>query len=179
MDGYTQFAIRVPRSLLNSAAPNVLAVRVNNSGSNSRWYSGSGLHRPVTLLTYSKMHIVPPHAGGVYVLTPNVKLHSNGTVADADANVSIAVQNEDGTAPSKPTRSRTREPSPQSRRWSWFSVIAYERRHRRQRFWQVNGVDKLVFRVGGGSSVCGEEPRRLALAALRAFFSLGLIQSPY
>ena len=104
--GYTQFAIRVPRSLLNSAAPNVLAVRVNNSGSNSRWYSGSGLHRPVTLLTYSKMHIVPPHAGGVYVLTPNVKLHSNGTVADADANVSIAVQNEDGTAPSKPTRLR-------------------------------------------------------------------------
>ena len=47
------------------------------------------------------------------------------------------------------------------------------RQLRRQRFWQVNGVDKLVFRVGGGSSVCGEEPRRLALAALRAFFSLG------
>ena len=54
----------MPRSLLNTAGSNVLAVRVNNSGSNSRWYSGSGLHRPVRLLTYSKTHIAPVHAGG-------------------------------------------------------------------------------------------------------------------
>ena len=40
--GYTTFQFDVT-ALLNPAAPNVVAVRVDNGGQNSRWYSGSGV----------------------------------------------------------------------------------------------------------------------------------------
>ena len=50
--GYTAIAYALPPKLLApSGQANSLAVRVDNSGSNSRWFSGSGLFRPVRLLT--------------------------------------------------------------------------------------------------------------------------------
>ena len=93
--GYTQFAYSLPSRLLAPAGQsNTLAVRVNNSGSNSRWYSGSGLFRPVRLLMHQPLHIVPVHAGGVYVTTPNVRLlDAGGATANATASFRIAIRN--------------------------------------------------------------------------------------
>lgn len=102
--GYTEFAYTLPPSLLAPPGQhNTLAVRVNNSGSNSRWYSGSGLFRPVRLLLHRLLHIVPSHEGGVYVTTPDVHLlDSGGTKANATAAFRIAVRNA-GAAPSAPS----------------------------------------------------------------------------
>ncbi|HEX7853535.1 MAG TPA: glycoside hydrolase family 2 TIM barrel-domain containing protein [Sphingobium sp.] len=46
--GYIPFAFNLTPHL-NRGGDNVLAVRVRNLGKNSRWYSGSGLYRQVTL----------------------------------------------------------------------------------------------------------------------------------
>ncbi|GGB85854.1 beta-galactosidase [Novosphingobium endophyticum] len=46
--GYIPFSFDLT-PFLNRAGDNVLAVRVRNEGRNSRWYSGSGIYRPVTL----------------------------------------------------------------------------------------------------------------------------------
>ena len=46
--GYSPFAFDLTPHLQRNAE-NVLAVRVRNLGKNSRWYSGSGIYRPVSL----------------------------------------------------------------------------------------------------------------------------------
>lgn len=50
--GYTAFAYDLTPHL-DREGPNVLAVRVRNMGRNSRWYSGSGLYRGVTLNVFA------------------------------------------------------------------------------------------------------------------------------
>ncbi len=64
--GYTSFAFDLTPHL-NRAGENVLAVRVDNSGRNSRWYAGSGIYRH-TWLTITGPVRVP--LWGVYVTTP-------------------------------------------------------------------------------------------------------------
>ncbi|HEX6527946.1 MAG TPA: glycoside hydrolase family 2 TIM barrel-domain containing protein [Streptosporangiaceae bacterium] len=66
--GYTPFAFDVTPHL-NRTGPNVLAVRVDNSGKTSRWYSGSGIYRH-TWLTITNAVRIP--LWGVYVTTPAV-----------------------------------------------------------------------------------------------------------
>ena len=102
--GYTAFAYDLPTTLLAPAgSSNSLVVRVDNSGSNSRWYSGSGLFRPVRLLTHRPLHLVPAHSGGVYITTPEVKLlDAKGTRANASAAFAVAIRNA-GASPSAPT----------------------------------------------------------------------------
>ena len=46
--GFIPFAFDLTPQL-NRTGENVLAVRVRNLGRNSRWYSGSGLYRQVTI----------------------------------------------------------------------------------------------------------------------------------
>jgi beta-galactosidase len=65
--GYTEFAFDVTPHLVDGE--NKVAVRVNNTGRNSRWYSGSGIFRKVWLTASDEMRI-PAH--GVYVTTPEV-----------------------------------------------------------------------------------------------------------
>ena len=86
--------------------PNLLAVRVANYGSTSRWYSGSGLIRPVSIRMYPALHLVPSHRGGVYIRTQNTKLSFGGMVASTEVNVSVSVQNDATAAPAPPTRLR-------------------------------------------------------------------------
>jgi beta-galactosidase len=64
--GYTGFAYDLTPHL-NPAGPNVLAVRVDNSGKTSRWYSGSGIYRH-TWLTLTGPVRIP--LWGVQVTTP-------------------------------------------------------------------------------------------------------------
>lgn len=53
--GYTPFTAKLTGKLLDGE--NVLAVRVDNSRQpNSRWYSGSGIYRNVTLIRTGKVH---------------------------------------------------------------------------------------------------------------------------
>ena len=65
--GYTEFAFDATPHLKDGK--NTVAVRVNNTGRNSRWYSGSGIFRKVWLGVAGPVRI-PAH--GVYVTTPEV-----------------------------------------------------------------------------------------------------------
>src|SRR5262249_24270578 len=64
--GYISFAYDISHHLVPGV--NVVAVRVDNSGQpNSRWYSGSGIYRHVSLALYDSLHVA--HRG-TYVTTP-------------------------------------------------------------------------------------------------------------
>ena len=90
IDGYTSFA--VPLTGLKTGT-NLLAIRVESFGSNSRWYAGAGLFRPVSLLGHPAVHVAT--AGGVYVTTPRVDLLTpDGTAASATVAVNISVHND-------------------------------------------------------------------------------------
>ena len=76
--GYSSFRYELTR-YLRYHAPNVIAVRVDNSQQpNSRWYSGSGIYRHVRLVTSDRVHV---DHWGTYVTTP--------TVTDDSARVTI------------------------------------------------------------------------------------------
>ena len=67
--GYTAFAYDLTPHLNPAGQDNVLAVQVKNEGKNSRWYSGSGIYRDVTLVKTGKVFIP---VWGIAVTTPEV-----------------------------------------------------------------------------------------------------------
>ncbi|MDP3644227.1 MAG: glycoside hydrolase family 2 TIM barrel-domain containing protein [Bacteroidota bacterium] len=67
--GYTPFFYDLTPHLKPTGEPNILAVKVNNNGKNSRWYSGSGIYRHVNLIITGKVHIP---VWGTFVSTPEV-----------------------------------------------------------------------------------------------------------
>lgn len=81
--GYTPIVVDLTPAL-DPGGDNVLAVRVNNSGANSRWYTGSGIYRH-TWLTITGPVRVPTY--GVFVTTPTVRSSS------ADVHVQTAATN--------------------------------------------------------------------------------------
>jgi beta-galactosidase len=83
--GYTPFYYDLTSFLKPAGESNILAVKVNNSGKNSRWYSGSGIYRHVNLLVTEKINIP---VWGISVVTPEVS-KENATVK-----VNIKVANE-------------------------------------------------------------------------------------
>ncbi|GGN21229.1 glycoside hydrolase family 2 TIM barrel-domain containing protein [Streptomyces fuscichromogenes] len=90
--GYTSFAYDLT-PYLDRTGPNVLAVRVDNSGRNSRWYSGSGIYRH-TWLTVTGPVRIP--LWGVHVTTPEVAVHRSVahvevTVEGGPADVRVTV----------------------------------------------------------------------------------------
>ncbi|MFJ3778822.1 glycoside hydrolase family 2 TIM barrel-domain containing protein [Streptomyces sp. NPDC090075] len=90
--GYTSFAYDLGAHL-DRTGPNLLAVRVDNSGRNSRWYSGSGIYRH-TWLTVTGPVRIP--LWGVHVTTPEVgarrsTVHVEVTVEGAPADVRVTV----------------------------------------------------------------------------------------
>ncbi len=78
--GYTAFSFDIT-GLLHDHADNLLAIQVNNTGKNSRWYSGSGIDRHVTLLTTGPVSIP---VWGVHVQSQDLSA--------ASATIRIAVQ---------------------------------------------------------------------------------------
>src|SRR5690606_10838272 len=71
--GYTSFSYDLT-PYLNLGEENALRVCVDNSAQlNSRWYSGSGIYRPVWLHVGEPLHIP---IWGVYVTTPEVSADS-------------------------------------------------------------------------------------------------------
>ncbi|MBW8325376.1 MAG: DUF4982 domain-containing protein [Prolixibacteraceae bacterium] len=67
--GYTPFYYDLTPYLNPSGEKNTLAVKVNNHGKNSRWYSGSGIYRHVDLIVTEKIHLP---VWGIFVTTPEV-----------------------------------------------------------------------------------------------------------
>lgn len=64
--GYTAFSYNLTDYVNPPGQNNVLAVQVKNEGKNSRWYSGSGIYRDVTLLKTNPVHV---DLWGVYITT--------------------------------------------------------------------------------------------------------------
>lgn len=102
-NGYTPFWLDIT-SMLNSAGKsNVIAVKADNTGRNSRWYSGSGIYRNVSLTLKHRVHVAE---WGVYITTPAVHQNSaltyisvttrNDEVKDVNATITINIIDKDG-----------------------------------------------------------------------------------
>ena len=86
--GYTAFSYDLT-PLMRIGAPNTIAVRVDSSGLTSRWYSGSGIYRHVTLTDTPLLHIAE---NGTVVSTPQVN------ASRATVKIRTALRNEGKTA---------------------------------------------------------------------------------
>ncbi len=76
--GYSSFVYDITPYVTFGAAPNTIAVRVDNSPQpNSRWYSGSGIFRHTWIAAADPLHVTP---WGVLVTTPSVS-PASATVA--------------------------------------------------------------------------------------------------
>jgi beta-galactosidase len=83
--GYSTFAYDISAYVNFGSAPNVVAVRVDNSQQpNSRWYSGSGIFRHTWIITTDPLRVAP---WGVDVTTPDVSTEA------ATVNVRVHVRN--------------------------------------------------------------------------------------
>lgn len=86
--GYTPFYYDITANLNPAGEENIIAVKVDNIGRNSRWYSGSGIYRHVWLTVAYPLHIAQ---WGVNITTPEVSAER------AAININTTVQN-DGQA---------------------------------------------------------------------------------
>ena len=94
--GYTSFAFDITEHLVcDGVTENVVAVKAVNNLPSSRWYSGSGIYRDVTLLALDPVHV---DLHGVTVTTPDISTGSGKTnvvtklVNDSNAAVSATVK---------------------------------------------------------------------------------------
>ncbi len=84
--GYNSFSIDISQYLTcNGSAANFVAVKVENEFPSSRWYSGSGIYRDVTLTVVDPVHV---DLYGTHVTTPNLE-SSNGTDGTVNAVVTL------------------------------------------------------------------------------------------
>jgi len=83
--GYSAFVLDISAKAMPGA--NVIAIQVNNQAPSSRWYSGSGIIRPVHLDMLDKLHIDPL---GPVITTPEV--------AEAEATVRVVTAVTNGRA---------------------------------------------------------------------------------
>lgn len=75
--GYTAFEFELTEHLKPAGQANVLAVKVRNEGRSTRWYSGSGIYRSVSLISTDDIYVP---TWGVFVATPEVETN-NATVS--------------------------------------------------------------------------------------------------
>jgi beta-galactosidase len=72
-NGYTPFWFDITSLLYEAGKTNLIAVRVDNTGRNSRWYSGSGIYRDVHLIITQPVHVA---VWGVKITTPVIRQNS-------------------------------------------------------------------------------------------------------
>ena len=90
--GYSSFAFDISDYITcDGSTENVIAVKAVNNIPSSRWYSGSGIYRDVTLFAMDPIHV---DLNGTYVTTPNIS-SGNGTV-----NVAVEVVNDSNSSAS-------------------------------------------------------------------------------
>jgi len=102
-NGYTPFWFDITSLLKPAGESNVIAVKVDNIGRNSRWYSGSGIYRNVHLTFTQPVHVAK---FGVFITTPEV--HQKSAIVDiavtsrnekekeVKAQITINLKDEDG-----------------------------------------------------------------------------------
>ena len=88
-NGYNQFSYDITDYLHKDGRENVVAVHAINKQPSSRWYSGSGIYRDVTLQVTDKVHT---EKNGTTILTPNLEKQQNGKV---DTHVTSKIVNTD------------------------------------------------------------------------------------
>lgn len=93
--GYSPFAFNITDHLVyDGMTKNVIAVKAVNNVPSSRWYSGSGIYRDVSLIVTGPVHV---DLNGTYVTTPNIA-SSNGS--DGAASISADIKNDSGSSAS-------------------------------------------------------------------------------
>ena len=95
--GYSNFAIDITDHLIcDGSTENVIAVKAVNNTPSSRWYSGSGIYRDVTLLVLDPVHV---DLNGTQITTPDIASGSGkvnvevDVVNDGEASVTATVKN--------------------------------------------------------------------------------------
>ena len=88
-NGYNQFSYDITDCLHKDGRENVVAVHAINKQPSSRWYSGSGIYRDVTLQVTDKVHT---EKNGTTILTPDLEKQQNGKV---DTHVTSKIVNTD------------------------------------------------------------------------------------
>ena len=87
--GYNDFSFNITNYVTcDGTTENVIAVMAVNEFPSSRWYSGSGIYRDVTLSVSGDIHVADE---GTYVTTPNLKEEQDG---DVTVHVETDVRNE-------------------------------------------------------------------------------------
>jgi beta-galactosidase len=87
--GYAPFSVDVTRAV-HPKTKNLIAVRVDNSrGPRSRWYSGSGIYRTVTLRMVNDLHIPKD---GLTIVTPEIRPQAKVVLAVEVANTSAQLR---------------------------------------------------------------------------------------
>ncbi|MBD3948334.1 Ig-like domain-containing protein [Tuanshanicoccus lijuaniae] len=87
-NGYSPFNMNLTEYLhRDGKTENQIALKVTNETPSSRWYSGSGIYRDVSLVVTDKVHV---SHNGVTVTAPQLKEQAN---ADVDVNVKANVTN--------------------------------------------------------------------------------------
>ena len=76
--GYNDFSLDISDYVTcDGKTENVISVKAVNEFPSSRWYSGSGIYRDVTLSVSGNVHVADK---GTYVTTPNLEEEQNGDV---------------------------------------------------------------------------------------------------
>lgn len=95
--GYTPFAFDISDYLkCDGVTDNVIAVKAVNNVPSSRWYSGSGIYRDVTLVVTDTVHV---DYQGTYVTTPDIEKKigtvqvETDVVNDGTSSVEVTVKN--------------------------------------------------------------------------------------
>ena len=76
-NGYNQFSYDITKYLHKDGRENVIAVHAVNKQPSSRWYSGSGIYRDVTLQVTDKVHV---EKNGTTILTQKLEEQQHGKV---------------------------------------------------------------------------------------------------
>lgn len=87
-NGYTPFWLDITSLLNPTGQSNVIAVKVENTGANSRWYSGSGIYRNVHLVLTNPVHI---GVWGTKITTPEI------TSDKASVDIEVTARNDNET----------------------------------------------------------------------------------
>ena len=90
--GYTAFAFDLTDGLIcDGKTENVLVVKTNNQIPSSRWYSGSGIYRDVTLTVTDDVHV---GYNGTQIIAQDLEANKNGTV---EVDITTTVENDSDT----------------------------------------------------------------------------------
>lgn len=88
--GYTSFTVDITDAFSDGKSHAIRVIARNADQPNSRWYSGAGIYRPVTLWVGDTGHIVPD---GIMVRTVSIAPDGDAaTTTAADATVEVAVE---------------------------------------------------------------------------------------